>query len=51
MISRCNFEKYSGPFSFQESATAGFFLNIPSPEHGASTIILWKNSGKRSART
>ena len=51
MISRCSFEKYSGPFSCQESTTAGFFRNIPSPEQGASTIILWKNSGNLSAST
>ena len=42
--------KYSGRVSSQVLATFGSFRNIPSPEQGASTKILSKNSGKYPER-
>ena len=49
MISYClsaHTSTWAGLHSFMAS---GFFLNMPSPEQGASTSIAWKNAGKCSA--
>lgn len=48
--SRWSLAKNAGLVSSQVLATAGSFLNIPSPEQGASTSILSKNSGMDFAR-